>query len=121
MADDVLAVGEGIETILSLRVIMPALPMVAALSANHLAALLLPPTLRRLYVAHDADPAGDAAMASLCNRAEAAGIEPCVLSPCFDDFNEDLRRLGNEWLRVSLCQQLVPQDVERFLDLAGTG
>lgn len=121
VAGDVMAAGEGIETILSLRVIMPSLPMVAALSANHLAALLLPPTLRRLYVARDADSAGDAAMASLCNRAEAAGIEPCVLSPCFDDFNEDLRRLGNEWLRVSLCQQLVPQDVERFLALAGTG
>ena len=121
MAADVMAAGEGIETMLSLRMILPTLPMVAALSANHLAALLLPTTLRRLYVARDADPAGDAAMASLCNRAEAAGIEPCVLSPCFDDFNEDLRRLGNEWLRVSLCQQLVPQDVERFLALAGTG
>ena len=121
VAGDVMAAGEGIETILSLRVIMPTLPMVAALSANHLAALLLPPTLRRLYVARDADPAGDAAMASLCTRAKAAGIEPFVLSPCFDDFNEDLRRLGNEWLRVSLCQQLVPQDVERFLALAGTG
>jgi hypothetical protein len=121
VAGDVMAAGEGIETILSLRVIMPTLPMVAALSANHLAALLLPPTLRRLYVARDADRAGDVAMASLCTRAKAAGIEPCVLSPCFDDFNEDLRRLGNEWLRVSLCQQLVPQDVERFLALAGTG
>ncbi|ODT97865.1 MAG: DNA primase [Rhodospirillales bacterium SCN 65-16] len=121
VAADVMAAGEGIETILSLRVIMPTLPMVAALSANHLGALLLPPTLRRLYVARDADPAGDAAMASLCTRAKAAGIEPFVLSPCFDDFNEDLRRLGNEWLRVSLCQQLGPQDVERFLALAGTG
>ncbi|KAF0097325.1 MAG: hypothetical protein FD144_5217 [Rhodospirillaceae bacterium] len=121
VAGDVMAAGEGIETILSLRVIMPTLPMVAALSANHLSALLLPPTLRRLYVARDADRAGDVAMASLCTRAKAAGIEPCVLSPCFDDFNEDLRRLGNEWLRVSLCQQLVPQDVERFLALAGAG
>ena len=39
---DVMAAGEGIETILSLRSVMPALPMVAALSANHLAALVLP-------------------------------------------------------------------------------
>jgi hypothetical protein len=121
VADDVMAAGEGIETMLSLRSVLPTLPMVAALSANHLAALLLPPTLRRLYVARDTDPAGDAAMASLCNRAAAAGIEVGSLSPCFDDFNEDLSRLGKEWLRVSLCQQLVPQDVERFLALAGTG
>jgi hypothetical protein len=121
LADDVMAAGEGIETMLSLRMTLPALPMVAALSANHLAALLLPPTLRRLYVARDADPAGDAAMASLCNRAEAAGIEPFVLSPCFDDFNDDLRHLGIEWLQESVRRQLVPQDVDRFLALAVTG
>ncbi len=118
VADEVMAAGEGIETMLSLRSVLPTLPMVAALSANHLAALLLPPTLRRLYVARDADPAGDAAMASLCNRAEAAGIEVGSLSPCFDDFNEDLRRLGAERLRASVCRQLAPQDVVRFLALA---
>ena len=121
VACDVMAAGEGIETMLSLRMILPTLPMVAALSANHLAALLLPPTLRRLYVARDADRAGDAAMASLCNRAEAAGIEPFVLSPCFDDFNEDLRRLGIEWLRASVRRQLVSQDVVRLRVSAVTG
>ncbi|KAF0104027.1 MAG: toprim domain-containing protein [Reyranella sp.] len=121
MACDVMAAGEGIETMLSLRMILPTLPMVAALSANHLASLLLPPTLRRLYVARDADPAGDAAMATLCNRADAAGIAPFVLSPCFDDFNDDLRRLRIEGLRASVRRQLVPQDVERFLASAVTG
>ncbi len=121
VARDVMAAGEGIETMLSLRMILPTLPMVAALSANHLASLLLPPTLRRLYVARDADPAGDAAMVRLCNRAEAAGIEPFILSPCFDDFNDDLRRLGIEWLWASVRRQLVPQDVVRFLASAVTG
>ncbi|QQS13845.1 MAG: toprim domain-containing protein [Rhodospirillales bacterium] len=121
VAHDVMAAGEGIETMLSLRMILPTLPMVAALSANHLAALLLPSTLRRLYVARDADPAGDAAKATLCNRADAAGIEPFVLSPCFDDFNDDLRRLGIEGLRASVRRQLVPQDMERFLASAVTG
>jgi len=47
MAADVMAAGEGIETMLSLRMILPTLPMVAALSANHLAALLVPTTLSR--------------------------------------------------------------------------
>ena len=123
VADHVMAAGEGIETMLSLRSVLPTLPMVAALSATHLAALLLPPTLRRLYVARDADPAGDAAMASLCNRAEAAGIEVGSLLPCFDDFNEDLRRLGAERLRTSVRRQLAPQDVVRSLTLvtAATG
>ena len=114
VANDVMAAGEGIETMLSLRSVLPTLPMVAALSANHLAALLLPTTLRRLYIARDADPAGDAAMASLCNRAEAAGIEVGSLLPCFDDFNEDLRRLGVARLRASVRRQLTPQDAVRF-------
>ncbi len=121
VAHDVMVAGEGIETMLSLRMILPTLPMVAALSANHLAALLLPPTLRRLYVARDTDPAGDAATASLCTRAKAAGIEPFVLSPCFDDFNDDLRHLGIEGLRASARRQLAPPDVVRFLALAREG
>jgi hypothetical protein len=115
VADDVMAAGEGIETILSLRMILPTLPMVAALSANHLAALLLPSTLRRLYVARDADSAGDAAVASLFRSAELGGIEPIVLSPSFEDFNEDLRRLGMDALRASVCQQLDAGDVVRFV------
>jgi hypothetical protein len=123
VVDDVMAAGEGIETMLSLRTILPALPMIAALSANHLAALLFPSTLRRLYVARDRDPAGDAAMASLLHRATAAGIETLGLSPSFDDFNEDLRRLGVEDFWASLRGQLVPQDVERFMtsDMTVTG
>ena len=77
---DVMAAGEGIETMLSLRCALPAMPMAAALSANHLAALLLPPALRRLYIARDADAAGDMALAALTERAEAAGIEALALS-----------------------------------------
>ena len=92
-ADDVLAAGEGIETMLSLRFALPAMPMAAALSANHLAALLLPPTLRRLYIARDADAAGDMALAALTERAEAAGIEALALSPRIGDFNEDLQSI----------------------------
>jgi hypothetical protein len=123
VADDVMAAGEGIETMLSLRTILPTLPMVAALSANHLAALLFPPTLRRLYVALDRDPAGDAAMASLGQRADAAGIEMLGLLPGSDDFNEDLRRLGVEGLWAFARQQLIPEDVMRFMssDMTGTG
>ena len=109
-ADDVLAAGEGIETVLSLRYALPAMPMAAALSANHLAALLLPPTLRRLYIARDADAAGDTAFAALTERAEAAGIEALALSPRMGDFNEDLRAFGIRALRRTLHTQLAPQD-----------
>ena len=114
-ADDVLAVGEGIETMLSLRCALPTMRMAAALSANHLAALLLPPTLRRLYIARDADAAGDMSLAALTDRAEAAGIEALALSPRMGDFNEDLRAFGLGALRAALRIQLAPQDVVRFM------
>lgn len=114
-ADDVLAVGEGIETMLSLRCALPAMPMAAALSANHLAALLLPPTLRRLYIARDADAAGDMALSALTERAEAAGIEVLALSPRMGDFNEDLHAFGLGALRAALRIQLASQDLVRFI------
>ena len=91
---DVMAAGEGIETMLSVRSALPDLSMVAALSANHLAALLFRATLRRLYVVRDDDPAGDFAVTTLTERAQAAGIKALTLSPTLGDFNEDLRRLG---------------------------
>ena len=112
---EVMAAGEGIETMLSLRCALPAMPMAAALSANHLAALLLPPALRRLYIARDADAAGDTALAALIERAEAAGIEALALSPRRGDFNEDLRAFGLRALRAALRIQLAPQDVVRFM------
>ena len=115
VANDVLAAGEGIETMLSLRCVLPTLPMAAALSANHLAAMLLPLTLRRLYIARDADAAGDAAVTALTGRANAAGIEAIAWSPRLGDFNEDLRTFGIDDLRAALRTQLAPQDVVRFM------
>jgi hypothetical protein len=110
-AADVMAAGEGIETMLSVRCALPELPLVAALSANHLAALLFRVTLRRLYVVRDNDPAGDFAVATLTERAQAAGIQACTLSPTLADFNEDLRRFGVDHLRAALRVQLAPEDV----------
>ena len=122
VAGDCLAAGEGIETMLSLRSVLPSLPMVAALSANHLAVLKFPPALRRFYVACDADPAGDAAMSTLMERAGAAGIEALPLSPRLGDFNDDLRHFGSDELRTALRMQLAPEDVARFMDTKeGTG
>jgi hypothetical protein len=112
---EVMAAGEGIETMLSLRCALPAMPMAAALSANHLAALLLPPALRRLYIARDADAAGDTALTALTERAEAAGIEALALSPRKGDFNDDLQAFGLRALRAALRIQLAPQDVVSFM------
>jgi hypothetical protein len=113
--DDVLVAGEGIETMLSLRCVLPTMPMASALSANHLAAMALSSSLRRLYIARDADAAGDAVQITLAQRAGAAGIEAIALSPRLGDFNEDLHVFGLEALRAALRIQLAPDDVDRFL------
>ena len=100
----VMAAGEGVETMLSLRCVLPTMPMAAALSAAHLA--------------RDDDPAGDAAVRTLMTRAEEAGIEAVILSPTRGDFNEDLRLLGLAALRAAIRVQIAPQDVARFMEHA---
>jgi hypothetical protein len=86
VVQDVMAAGEGIETALSLRCVLPTMPMAAALSAAHLGAVLFPSTLRWLYIARDNDPAGDRAVARLIDRANDVGIEAIKLSPRLGDF-----------------------------------
>jgi hypothetical protein len=114
IATDVLAAGEGLETMLALKSILPLLPMVAGLSANHLAALDLAPTLRRLYVARDNDAAGFKAAERLHERGEAAGIEVRDLVPVHADFNLDLRRLGPVAMLARVIEQLAASDAARF-------
>ncbi len=118
VAEDVMAAGEGVETMLSLRCVLPDMPMAAALSAAHLAAVLLPNGLRRLYIARDDDEAGDGATRTLADRASERGIEAIVLSSRCGDFNEDLRMLGRDALRSAVRVQLAPQDVARFIECA---
>jgi len=115
----VMIAGEGIETMLSLRMAIPQLAMIAGLSAPHLAAIAFPPELQRLYVARDDDPAGANAVTTLIDRTHAAGMAMIVLEPQLDDFNADLRLLGLDRLRAHLARQLIPEDAERFLVSAG--
>lgn len=115
-AAEVLAAGEGIETVLSPRQVLPRMPMLAALSAAHLAAILFPLSLRRLYVVRDRDPAGDGARDGLVARAASLGIEAMSLTPREGDFNDDLRRHGADALRARLKDQLHPEDVRRFME-----
>ncbi len=115
---DVMAGGEGIETVLSVRCLLPSMPMIAALSSAHLAAILFPETLRRLYVLRDNDAAGERASATLLDRATAAGIEAVVLTSELGDFNDDLRRLCKARLQAAIRDQLAPQDISRFMRTA---
>lgn len=115
---EVMAAGEGIETVLSAREVMPDISAAAALSAAHLAAIQFHDALRRLYVVRDNDRAGDGARNTLIERANAIGIEAITLSPLLGDFNEDLRTFGRDALIAQIRVQLAPQDVARFMLLA---
>ena len=114
-ARQVMAAGEGLETMLSLRSVMPAMPIIAALSAAHLTALALPPGLNRLYVARDNDRVGRRTAERLAARAGADGIEALILVPNADDFNTDLGALGPDALAASLRVQLAPEVAPRVL------
>ncbi len=118
-ARDTMVAGEGIETVLSLRQVLPQMPMAAALSANHLAALHLPDGLRRLYIARDGDAAGRGAAEALSQKAIALGVETVVLTPAQGDFNDDLRQLGRQALANAVRIQLIADDVARFWQSAG--
>ena len=118
---DVLAAGEGIETMLSLKCLLPDMPMVAALSAAHLAALLLSTTLRRLYIAVDNDAAGRWAAMALTARAREAEIDARLLVPHGEDWNADLRLIEPQRLLTNLAMQLVPQDAPALLRVAPNG
>lgn len=111
----VMAAGEGIETVLSVRSGLPRMPMIAALSAAHLAAILFPAGLRRLYVVRDRDPAGNSARDRLIASASDAGIEAIGLAPLGGDFNDDLCDGGLDAIVAALKDQLHPDDAGRFL------
>jgi hypothetical protein len=112
--DDILVIGEGIETMLSFVEAAPGLPVWAALSSGHLGAVLLPEGVRRLYIAIDRDPAGQRAAERLSARATEAGISVRVLEPRLGDFNDDLRANGKDALRQHLEGQIGPEDRHRL-------
>jgi len=113
--DDILVIGEGIETMLSLSEAFPGLPVWAALSSGHLGAVLLPAGLKRLYIAIDRDPAGHRAAEKLSARASEVGVRVRVLEPRLGDFNDDLRANGKDALRQHLAGQIGPEDRHRLL------
>ena len=113
-ADQSLVLGEGLETMLSVREAAPSLPVWAALSSGHLGAVLLPDGLQRLYIAIDRDPAGQRAAERLTARATEAGISVRELEPLLGDFNDDLRAHGAEALRQHLAKQIDLKDQHRL-------
>ena len=103
-----LVAGEGVETLLSLKSACPELPMIAALSASHLAGLVLPPAPGRLWIARDRGTVGRRAARRLRVRAEANDVAVHDLVPRLDDFNEDLRALGRAAFTARVRRLLRP-------------
>jgi hypothetical protein len=111
-ATDVLAAGEGLETMLSIRSLLPDIPVAACTSANHLALFKPPPSLKRLYIAHDHGHAGVAAAEQLRTVATAMGVAVRLLSPPGkDDWNADIRASSVATLHHVLARQLAPEDM----------
>ena len=108
-------VAEGIETALALKVVMPRMPVVAALSAGHLGAIVLPGSVRRVHVALDNDRAGRNAFERLRARHHGTGPAIHALEPCGEDFNADLVSLGPDRLRDRIARQLGHEDIRRFI------
>lgn len=114
----VIAAGEGIETMLSLRLALPLMPMIACLSAGHLGAFNPPAGLQRLYIAGDADRAGRAGAERLAHRARALGIEVLTIKPRLGDFNDDLRRLDLSMFMAGTIEQVLAEDRQAFMGIS---
>lgn len=110
-ADDALMVGEGLETMLSVKLALPGMPAAAALTANHLRAFALPHRVKRLYIAADNDPPGLAARDFMRARAAAMAVAVTTLLPEADDWNGLLRDRGLEGMRAQLLPLL--SDIDR--------
>ena len=99
---DTIAVGEGLETVLSLRMAFPKLP-IAACTGTHLLALWEPsPRHRRILIAVDSDQAGELAAAVLTQRLRDRSLHVVHAHPVEADFNEDLQQIGAHELRRHL-------------------
>ena len=87
---DYLLVGEGLESTLSFTVTHPGLSLAATLSTSHMAAFVIPRSVRHLVIAADNGEGGRSAATTLRDRARAQGIAVTVIYPRLSDFNDDL-------------------------------
>ena len=115
-----LAVGEGIETVLSVGTALPGLSLAACLSATHLGLLDVPDTVRELWILKDNDAAGARAAAHLRERLANRNIGIHAVEPVLGDFNDDLQAWGPQALFERFCHdfgtritQLGQRDAER--------
>ena len=97
------AVGEGIETVLSLVTAVPEITAAAALSAGSLGAFSPRPGAAHLVIARNNNGEGERAAQRLARRCARAGVLATVIVPVGNDFNDDLVALGPHALAARLA------------------
>jgi hypothetical protein len=106
--------GEGIESMLSVGTALPNTDIVACLTATHLALYRPPIHIRRLWVAHDNDKAGERALAILKGRAETEHFRVFHLPPIRNDHNDDLKAVGPDIMGARLKEIIRAQVAGAF-------
>jgi hypothetical protein len=90
-ASDRLVLSEGLETGLSVAQACADLPVWCALSATNLPHLAIPPEVNTVFIAADADPAGEAAALTTAARLRSEGRHVRIARPPTGmDFNDIL-------------------------------
>ena len=88
-----LIIAEGLETGLTVQVMLKK-PAWAALSSQNMRSVILPPLplAQNVYIAQDNDPAGQSAAVALADKAWAEGRTAYILQPpaIYNDFNDAL-------------------------------
>jgi hypothetical protein len=94
-ATDSLILAEGIESALSVTILLDNQPAWATLSTAGMKAVQLPPSIRTVTIAADNDAPGLEAAQTLCRRLEAEGRSVTIIRPNRegDDFNDVLREV----------------------------
>ena len=98
-----LLAGEGIETALSLVIVIPSIHAAAALSASSLGTFEPPHDLSLLVIARDKDVEGRHVANRLQRRCVKRGIPSIVIAPERSDFNDDLIAFGQETLAARIA------------------
>ena len=102
--EDIIAVGEGLETMLSLRTAFPRLPIAATTGTQILTGWTPAPRHRRILIASDSDDAGRTAAEALAERLRSEQLDVALAVPLEGDFNDELLEVGATELR----RRLVP-------------
>ena len=90
---DTIGIAEGVETAMSASILF-AVPVWAALDANHLAKWVPPAGIKRVMIFGDSDRSytGQAATYALAQTLRAADLDVSVHVPVVGDWNDELRR-----------------------------